>query len=653
MRKITIQQLAYANFRGQTQSLTFAHRNEIKGRNGSGKTTVFNAIAWLLTGADLENRTNFRLFDETVEWSHETAPTISVKATFNIDSDTDDTRKELVLRKTAKQKWYQKRGQAEWYKDSSDEYKFYVDDVEVSATSYSKAVEDNFAAIGKLKLMLNQEYWYQIDWKDLRKQFQSVVGEITAEDFKGDYSSILPEITSTDVDSVKKKYSNLVNSKDKDNPGYAAQLDKNAIEIEMQQSALPDLSECDAAEARITELDKELQEIDEQLVGINTANQDVIRLNQQRQQELAKLRNEYREAESAFNDGLNAMRISIQRKLDDILAQNNKRAARKSDIESRLTTIDTYIRANKAKRTEMLAEYARVEAAMFDGICKYCGNAIIGAKRQQLLDDFHTKKESELARRKAEGKVVADAIARDETTYRELSAELESDTLQPLSAAEARKELADFDAADKDFTRTDVATSLQAKIDEVQSQVTDIPQSETTAQMLARKGEIYIERDRLILKRQLRDTYQRITDTIQRLQNEAKAIAQAKAECERKVILCEEYLKEQSDIIRYRTNKYFPERVRVEMQQRQKNGELSPTCQITIDGTDARVANTAAHREVGIAVSQAFQEFCDIEMFMFFDNASDFDSYHQPQVNGQILLAKAGDELPFVLTTTE
>jgi hypothetical protein len=40
-------------------------------------------------------------------------------------------------------------------------------------------------------------------------------------------------------------------------------------------------------------------------------------------------------------------------------------------------------------------------------------------------------------------------------------------------------------------------------------------------------------------------------------------------------------------------------------------------------------------------------------MFMFFDNASDFDSYHQPQVNGQILLAKAGDELPFVLTATE
>ncbi len=64
MKTITLKKLSIQDWRGQNRVINFSSSTEIKGRNKSGKSTVFNAFLWLMTGADAEDRVNYKLFNE-------------------------------------------------------------------------------------------------------------------------------------------------------------------------------------------------------------------------------------------------------------------------------------------------------------------------------------------------------------------------------------------------------------------------------------------------------------------------------------------------------------------------------------------------------------------------------------------------------------
>ena len=181
MKTIKIKKLRLSNFRGQNREFTFGDTNIIKGRNRSGKTTILAALLWLFTGYDEKDRKNFKLYDETAEFGHETATTAEVYAVVDANGE------EITFRRTAQQKWVRKRGSEEVEKSNTDEYHTYIDGVELSATEYNKQVADYYADANTIRLILNQNYWALIDWKTLRTHFESIIGEITEADFRGNY----------------------------------------------------------------------------------------------------------------------------------------------------------------------------------------------------------------------------------------------------------------------------------------------------------------------------------------------------------------------------------------------------------------------------------------------------------------------------------
>lgn len=189
MKEVQIKKLSIENWRAQNKSIYFiGNITEIKGRNESGKSSVMNAFLWLLTGYDEEDRLNYNLFDNTVEQTYENAVPASVEAVLDIDGY------EYTFKKSAKQGWSRPRGKSEYERKGTDDYTFYTDGIEVSATQYKSQIESLLAPIDKLKIMLNLRYFLMLDWKDMRKQLEAIVGEIESSDFKGDYSVILQDL---------------------------------------------------------------------------------------------------------------------------------------------------------------------------------------------------------------------------------------------------------------------------------------------------------------------------------------------------------------------------------------------------------------------------------------------------------------------------
>ena len=67
MKENIVQKVSLQNWRAQNRDVVLFDNTVISGKNQSGKSSIFNAFLWVLTGYDSLGRSNFELFDNTVE----------------------------------------------------------------------------------------------------------------------------------------------------------------------------------------------------------------------------------------------------------------------------------------------------------------------------------------------------------------------------------------------------------------------------------------------------------------------------------------------------------------------------------------------------------------------------------------------------------
>ena len=96
------------NFKGcKDRQIDFGNKTAIKGVNGSGKTTIADAVMWVLFGKDSAGATTFDIRPKDANGTD--IDFIDIKAELVMDVD----GKELTLVKTQKQNWVKKRGAEE------------------------------------------------------------------------------------------------------------------------------------------------------------------------------------------------------------------------------------------------------------------------------------------------------------------------------------------------------------------------------------------------------------------------------------------------------------------------------------------------------------------------------------------------------------
>lgn len=631
MRAIKINRLWYSNFRGQSRELDFKRVNIVSGRNRTGKSTCLNVILMLLTDADDTDRSKFNLFDERQEFSQENAQTCTYGAEIEIDGE------KIQLQKSARQKWTREKGKTEWTKSDSDEYRYYLDGVEVSAGKYNGFIEDNFAPMGKLKLMLNLDLWRTLDWKELRKRFSDIVGEITIEDFKGDYSEVLAEIQEKGAAGAKEKYHNLIKSGDARNPGYEKQINDLEASIEANKGIIPDISVVPAAERRIEELNGELKSIDDKMLGYKGANDELLAKRRAEEQAISSLENEMRSERVRHESEVKAKERELRNAVAECESVNRNNKMMRESLKKNIADLDAMIKTQGLLREEKLKELENVSNRRFDGNCPFCGTELTGELKTKRIEEFKTKRDSDRAVIISQGKAIKARI--EDYTARRVKAEEQLAGIQDVNIFDKKKALEEWLTAGHSWENKE----LSARLETMRSSLTVIPENPDATDLLTRKGEIMEELKKQYDITSTMKTYNDVNSKIGVLSSRLKSVIEAKAECERKELLCDQYIDEESQIIKYRANKFFPEDVEVVMRKRKKDGELIPCCEMRYRKVNGLSAGTERRMQIGVAIARAFMQFYEVQMPLIIDNTEGIDNGNLPDYDGQIIMAKWAD----------
>ena len=634
MKEVQIKKLSIENWRAQNKSIEFlGNITEIKGRNESGKSSVMNAFLWLLTGYDEEDRLNYNLFDNTVEQTYENAVPASVEAVFEVNGN------EYTFKKTAKQGWSRPRGKSEYERKGTDDYSFFIDGIEVSATQYKSQIESLLAPIDKLKIMLNLRYFLMLDWKEMRKQLEAMVGEIESSDFKGDYSIILQDLIKYTPDELKSLY------KAKMKP-MKASIDSIPVTIETMQTNLPDLTEVEEARKAIDEAKQQIADIDEKIVGAGDFAKPYIDRRNAELAEISKLQEEYNKEQTVYLSNFNEEVEKIQKEIRDVDSYNadidkanKKDESDKENAKKELKNMTDLLSGLQKRHEELTEQNKECKARVFTGEkCAYCGQELPEDKLEEARKRFNEQKEKDHEYIVSQGKSNKEYLERTLKCIENLKSEIEKplEVREKKSKEELEAKLGDIRASFVQYNKTTEGAAKLSVIEEKRANITVIPQQDNEALLNMKRGlldEIEINSKKLGLK----DEYDKQVEKIKGLQEELKNNSVELAKLEGKLAKVKEYEEEKAKIISDRVNGKF-EYVQIEMSETNKSGDIVPACVIKDNkGVNALVTNNASRVLCGIDIAIAFQNFYGLSLPLFIDDYELFSEDNQPDVNRQVI----------------
>lgn len=634
MKSVTIKQLSIEHWRAQNKTIDFSHDTHIKGDNRQGKSSVVNAILWLLTGADEYDRTNYNLFDITQEQTYENAVPACVEGTFNIDDNV------YIFKKVAKQGWARTRGSATYERKGTDTYQFYVDGIEVSATNYKDTIEGLIAPIDKLKIMLNIRYFLMLDWKDMRKQLECLVGEIKESDFKGDYSEIEADLKKYTTDQLKTAYK----AQKRKIVEHIDALPKTIVALKQN---LPDITGIEDAEKIVEECNAGIDKLMEEIQGNTSKLQPYIDRRNEELKEIASLEEEYKKAESAYKqnyfDELSRCQseiAEIERKNAQIERDNRDNRAKNEALKIRIENKQKELKELQAYRETLLAQNKEIKSLVFtESVCPYCGQELPEDKMEEQKAKFNEKKEAKHKAIVAEGKANNVKIQACQEEIARLIDELQQVATFDRMPEDVSKAESKYLAVKNSFIGYEQTSEGKAKrsiIAEKQANMTIVPEVDNS-EVTIRRSELTAKKDEALKKLGLKDEYDRQISKIADLQEELKSNNIERAKIEGKIAKVDEYEQEHAEIINMKVSNQF-KYISVKMSEQNKSGDFVPACTITDnEGVNAMVTNNASRILCGIDISLAFQKHFGLQMPIIIDNFESVNRNTLPDVGNQLI----------------
>ena len=606
MNKIHLKSLDISYFKGiRALHIEFdGDLTSIYGDNATGKTTVYDALTWLLFGKDSSGSAKFSIKPTGIP-----GVTPTVTALLEINGEP------MKLCKTLREKWSKPRGCAVAQYDG-DTTEYTIDDVPRKEGEYKRMIaaivsEDVF------KLLTNvRAFARDLPWKERRRQLAEVCGlpddrEIMAGQFDelagllgrrtvDEYKAALTaerkganktlDSLPIRIDECERRVSELdVLDYDK------AQADKNALDAQ-KGALLADLSRLDggtlltAAEADCRRYEADLKTLD----AANAAHR------------------------ASQNVPVQDERPAIQRKLGELSWTFNNLNKMMDDCEE-----------NVLKAEEQLEEYRAVwrsiQAETFTGdICPTCGQKLPAVEAAQAKAKFEQDKANREARLVKDSDLIKEnqdaqktqhaelkekaAQVRDE--YERIKAQLdayippEAPVIEDLPGyAERRVKVMQYiEEAREKIGR--IQSDQQAERDRLNSQLSQLNMELTrVSQVLAAKA-------------QLDETRARVDE----LKAEQRAQATALEEIDRKLAICEEFSRYRCQFITDSVNSRF-KLARFRLFTQQINGGVADCCDVMVDGVPYADLNNAMQINVGLDIIQTLSEHYGLRVPLVVDNA--------------------------------
>lgn len=656
LKKITIE-----NFKGligkHEITLNSPHRTLILGANHIGKTTTADAIHWVLFGKNSKGETNFGISPKD-----KAGNLISHLDNIVILDITVDGR-EYSLQRTRKEKWTKPRGEAEEVL-SGYTMLFFVNGEKYIERDYKIFInglinESLFLAI------TNPEYFPTLKPEEQRQLLIKMVGMKSDEEIatgNPEFAGILKSIEGKDVKEYRQHLSYKMKEIKKTMEDIPGRISERKAEA---NSLRNDNCDYNAAEKRIAEIDKEIQDNQSKMQDCSLVLNKRFEEKANIHKEIDELRNKVREIERRYDD-TNAEEYSNSQSA--IRNAESKVNTIKSRIQSEEYSMKMHNRSAEEmerRKAKFRKEWQECEDMEFvwdttKEICPTCGQRLLITDisrmidvAQKRFDDAKQERQNDLDRTAKELKAEAeriDAVKRtSEKKLKDLKAEL-TDAEAELKRLQNTPIPQNNYLEDEDWKR--LSEEIEAKNEELQKldEQKDTNADDTIKQLTETNNALSRERNGLVYKFTQKEQMDKCEKRIQELTEQQSTLNQQLAYLEKQDYIAEQFQFAMIQDLQDRVNGLFG-MVKFSMFKKMINGNCEPTCELTLHGTPYKDLSNSERVNAGLDIINVISRFNDVYAPVIIDNAESVTDVLQTQAQ-QILLIVSRDEQLTVVNET-
>ena len=614
MTEIRIKRLTLENFKCHRHlELDFGGRDvTIYGDNATGKTSVYDALTWLLFGKDSAGNGEKNIEIKPLDLS---GTVVDHKAITMVEAELLYGGETVTLKRTYREVWGTKRGCPEAvYEGNTSEY--FVDGVPCKKYAFDEKIKE-LVPEDVFRLLTSVEYFPNtLPWQKRRAVLFDMAGTRTDREIMEGNEAFEPLLEGMGKLSLEDYLKKLVAEK----KGFVGIRDETPARINECQKTISDLQVLDfeTAKAEVEALEEQQRQISAEMVALdhNTA-ADAKRMEiREYKLTLDKLQME--------NQAFRNQQISCMVDPDALRQQITME-------QKRLTTIKTLLENGQRslvgfdKTVEDLRnEWIKVNGEVFSGgVCPTCGQNLPFDQLRTATEAFETQKQRRLneitqnANLQKQAKAEAEARIREQQTEiadRENHiAELEQ---QYKSAVAAVIEPVDMPGY------TESAASIRESIARLESELQQIlgGTEQARKQLSTQLSDVGLRlrsaRDVAAKESVLQYSRQRIED----LREEARNAATALEAIEKMLYLAEEYTRHKARFVEESVNSLFSV-ARFRLFREQANGGLEERCDVVFNGVPYIGLNNGAKINVGIDIIDALSRHYGVTVPLFVDNA--------------------------------
>lgn len=614
---IRLKQLHMENFKcHKALTLYFGGENaSIYGDNATGKTSVYDALTWLLFGKDSagngEKNIEIKPLDSAGNVKDHQAVT-EVEAVLLADGE------EISLKRTYQEVWSTKRGSSEaTYDGNTSEY--YVDGVPCKANAY-KAKVTELVDEEQFRLLTTVSYFPdKLPWQKRREALFSLFGalddrQIMETDQR--FAPLMEVMGKLPLEDFKK----VVTQKRK---GFLATRNEVPARISECEKTISDLSglDFDGAEAQLSILNARRDSLNAELLAIqqNTAVQS-----KEIELKKAKLDVEAIERDNA------AYRATQQSALPSISTMDEELRRARSSLDTAKRSLEMRIR-DIQKCDELIStardKWRQINAEQFTAkdVCPTCGQRLPENQIQGSIAAFEADKKrrcDELVNLSQSYKADKGYFQKEEQETRQYIQEFEAnireieDRIRTAKDISSKTAIADMpDYAEKKSAALDAVTAIGAELTKLKEDA-----SSAASGLKSRMSEVKAEIDRVSGIAGLRNAYEYAQRRIQELREDAQAAAENLSQLDKLLYLMEEFSRYKASFVENGINDKF-RIARFRLFREQANGGVEDRCDVVYDGVPYIGLNNGMKINVGIDIINTLSRAYGVTVPLFVDNA--------------------------------
>lgn len=636
MTKIRLQNICIHNFKGTRYLLLNidGKNTKISGANGSGKTTVYKAYYWCLTGKTLEPNECIQTLDDRNQVIHKIETSVSM--TLQIDDSY-----EMSLERKLVEDW-KALGQPNEELKGTKQQRF-INDIPLSRDEFNAKI-NAVCDLEKLLLLTDITKFMSLKMEERRKVLMSAADNIDETELMSPYPALVKATAEKKtVEELKKQ---TLSTKKRSNDELAS----IPSQIEAQDR-LKSSEDFEALRQEKESVNMKIQDYDSQLQGSAEELQEARMYNEKIQEIENRLGNRKQEWTKEFEKEDSQLRAKIQAATDELSAAQSALRKGESEQQERI--------AKKAKLLEEFekerAEWTRVNNMEFDlkelEVCPTCGHRFTDeekeARKNTAIEAFNKEKSSKLYLFQENAVKLNEQI----TILTGSINEYHKITKPSLENAAKAKETALSGLKTQQNTLMKSSITDDNKYNAILKEL-NLARIETPKPALKNKADIeeqkriakarYDEVIRLLAGEQQNE---RIEQEKAKLEKRSNELAQIISDCDNTLYQIQKYRKAKVDAVEDNVNGFFKIARWKFFEKNVSNDDLQEVCICHHNGVDYNSTNGADKINLGIDIVSGLGKALGIDAPIFVDCAESVGA--MLQVRNQLITLEHVKDAPF------